>query len=74
MKKGKYATKQCPLCGREANWLLHHILKAEDEALLSVIKRVKEGWTEEDGVCIPCFEQYKEALSNRNFEIFVGLN
>jgi len=51
--------KRCPLCKREVPWLLYHMHSPVDEMLVPILKGDYPGWSEDDGICIPCLEKYK---------------
>ena len=51
--------KKCPLCKKEVPELLYDMHRAVDEMVVTRMKRDFPGWSENDGVCEPCLERYK---------------
>jgi len=52
--------KLCPVCKKEVYWLVHHLHKATDQVAVEQLKYDFSGWTEEDGLCLPCLEKYRK--------------
>lgn len=66
--------KLCPICHREVYWLVHHLHNVTDQFALEEVKNDFMGWTEDDGLCLPCLERYRAHNSMRCFDIKVTMN
>lgn len=51
--------KQCPLCKTMVPELLYDMHRSADDLVINRMKRDFPGWSENDGVCEPCLERYK---------------
>ncbi len=52
--------KHCPLCHKEVYWLVHHLHNVIDQVAVAQLKCDFSGWTEEDGLCLPCLEKHRK--------------
>jgi hypothetical protein len=52
--------KHCPVCNKEVYWLVHHLYNVTDRFAVEQLKYDFSGWTEEDGLCLPCLERHRK--------------
>ena len=50
----------CPICKKEVFYLVHHLHNMTDEFAVEQVKYDFSGWTEDDGLCLPCLERYRK--------------
>lgn len=52
--------KHCPVCRKEVFYLVHHLHNMTDKFAVEQVKYDFSGWTEDDGLCLPCLERYRK--------------